>query len=180
MPAKLAFFYEKHWNTRLQGRVPNGEALAEGYLGAFPCKSTEADARTRTGERVKRVEQADSPISLQMRGVVRDRRVRGSPWKSTALQRCVPTVFQWGAEECVDATARSGLSPQGAETGLRSGFRSRRFYCCSFPSSSEWRAPPALSLSRETVARSASGAATTFRPNRARDRAASRALALCI
>jgi hypothetical protein len=38
----------------------------------------------------------------------------------------------------------------GAETGLRSGFRSRRFYCCSFPSSSEWRAPPALSLSRES------------------------------
>jgi hypothetical protein len=50
----------------------------------------------------------------------------------------------------VDRHRRSGLSRQGAETGLRSGFRSRRFYCCSFPSSSEWRAPPALLLSRES------------------------------
>ena len=33
------------------------------------------------------------------------RLVRGSPQKSTALQRCVPTVFQMGAEECVDSTA---------------------------------------------------------------------------
>jgi hypothetical protein len=35
----MPFFYEKHWNLRLQGCIPNSEARAEGYLGAFPCKS---------------------------------------------------------------------------------------------------------------------------------------------
>jgi hypothetical protein len=76
-----------------------------------------------------------------------------SPWKSTEVHSAPAMCSNgvpMGAEECVDATARSGLSRQGAETGLRSGFRSRRFNCCSFPSSSEWRAPPALSLSRES------------------------------
>jgi hypothetical protein len=43
--------------------------------------------------RVKRVQLADSAIPCKCEGV-RDRRVRRSPRKSTALQRCVPTVFQ--------------------------------------------------------------------------------------
>src|SRR5215218_9807492 len=75
-----------------------------------------------------------------------------SPQKSTALQRCVPTVFQWEPRSVWTPPPRSGLSRQGAETGLRSGLRSHTLLLLLVPESSAWpvrTGAPAVALTRK-------------------------------
>jgi hypothetical protein len=37
---QMGIFYEKDWNTHLQGCVPESPARSGGEASSFPCKST--------------------------------------------------------------------------------------------------------------------------------------------